>query len=157
MTRYITYPKISNTKLKYINTLGSTMCMNTYGKLDKQLRDRNIYNFNHKGYHKINCISKDPMYRNKWSTQRWWCIPMFTLTRVILSIGEVWRSKQPHTLRRTHRILLKPSHQKGSPRSTKGPLRAVSNLYKPRTISTTYLEAPKKSSQKPKAWEIFTT
>jgi hypothetical protein len=36
-------------------------------------------------------------------------------------------AKAPQTPRRPHRVLHEPSHQKGSYRSTKGPLRAVTN------------------------------
>ena len=78
----------------------------------------------HEGYHKVKCISKELGYRNNRGTRRRRCIPKFTPLRVLLSVGAVWRHKAPQTPPMAHRILLEPSHQNGSPRSTMGPLRA---------------------------------
>ena len=93
----------------------------TYIKQDKQLCDSKIYNIKHEGYHKVKCISKELGYRDNRGTRRRRCIPKFTLLRVLLSVGAVWRHKAPQTPWRPHRILLEPSHQKGSPWSTMEP------------------------------------
>ena len=49
----------------------------TYAKETKQLCDNRIYNFKHKGYNKVKCISKELGYKNNRGAHRRWCIPKF--------------------------------------------------------------------------------
>ena len=107
----------------------------TYAKQDKQLCDSKIYNFKHEGYHKVKCISKELGYRDNRGMRRRRCIPKFTLLRVLLSVGAVWRHNAPQMPRRltvSPRAFPpkgKPSIHYGTLRVITEPVQAWGNLY----------------------------
>jgi hypothetical protein len=111
--------KISSTQ--NLNKLGSPIAPTTYDKQDNELCDSKIYNVKHQDHHKVNCISKG---ENNRDTQRRWCILKFTLSDATLRWSGMEAQGSPNATE-AQRILLEPSHQKGSSRSTMGPLIAV--------------------------------